>query len=329
MLISIKYNLDIQLLKGAGYTVNGKFFAAVLSAAMLTACSGNSAEIETTSAASVTTTEISSASSVIEEHTETEGEAAETEYTPHETEAKDTSSANFDFYVQPLISQYELVDDFWTEIKNPPFGVPDLTKKEWDSNSAADYPDDVWSCIDEPIFVFTNYSETAVTAESIQIIETAGNTPVTFADGGDTLEINLDIPAESMETFLLEKNIFDCSGYRSGVYKAVVSFDEDSMERLFFIDNESTDFLTDEQKDILSETAARQTEEISYGRGVDITVYHCCFLPVFSDGNEVRFENIVTHVHKDDPCRVWFETLDYRMIKTEDGWEFDSFQLWY
>lgn len=68
----------------------------------------------------------------------------------------------------------------------------------------------------------------------------------------------------------------------------------------------------------------------AYGdRGGDISYFDRFFLPVYLSENEVLFQNIVTHAHEDNPYFIWFETLNYRMVKTDDGWRFDNFQLWY
>ena len=64
-------------------------------------------------------------------------------------------------------------------------------------------------------------------------------------------------------------------------------------------------------------------------RGFDISHFDDSFLPVYSSDDEVVFQNIVTHAHEDNPYFVWFESLNYRMIKTDDGWKFDIFQFWY
>ena len=52
------------------------------------------------------------------------------------------------------------------------------------------------------------------------------------------------------------------------------------------------------------------------------------FSPVFISDNRVDFKTTVINFHGDNPYFVWFEELNYRMIKTEDGWRFDKFQLW-
>lgn len=63
-------------------------------------------------------------------------------------------------------------------------------------------------------------------------------------------------------------------------------------------------------------------------RGGDISYFGRFFLPVYLSENEVLFQNIVTHAHEDNPYFIWFETLNYRMVKTDDGWRFDNFQIW-
>ena len=61
----------------------------------------------------------------------------------------------------------------------------------------------------------------------------------------------------------------------------------------------------------------------------DISQQGECFELIYSDENEVIFKNTVIHGHEDYPYFIWFEELNYHMVKTEDGWWFDNFQLWY
>ncbi|MDE7295143.1 MAG: hypothetical protein K2N72_12040 [Oscillospiraceae bacterium] len=67
----------------------------------------------------------------------------------------------------------------------------------------------------------------------------------------------------------------------------------------------------------------------SGGRGSDISVWDNFFMPVYSDEKEVILKNFVVHGHSDDPYFIWFEELNYHMVKTDEGWRFDRFQLWY
>ncbi|MGN0552453.1 MAG: hypothetical protein ACI4I1_03665 [Oscillospiraceae bacterium] len=64
-------------------------------------------------------------------------------------------------------------------------------------------------------------------------------------------------------------------------------------------------------------------------RGSDISYFDRFFLPVYSDENTVLFQNIITHAHEDNPYFIWFETLEYKMVKTENGWRFDNFPYWH
>lgn len=67
----------------------------------------------------------------------------------------------------------------------------------------------------------------------------------------------------------------------------------------------------------------------SGGRGSIITSSGECFVPLYSDENEVLFKNINIHWHGDIPYERWYHEYSFHMIKTEDGWKFDVFQLWY
>ncbi|MDE6593080.1 MAG: hypothetical protein K2K57_08465 [Oscillospiraceae bacterium] len=64
-------------------------------------------------------------------------------------------------------------------------------------------------------------------------------------------------------------------------------------------------------------------------RGGDISVWDHFFMSLYSDEKEVLFKNFVIHGHTDDPYFIWFEEFTYHMVKTDEGWRFDKFQLWY
>lgn len=68
---------------------------------------------------------------------------------------------------------------------------------------------------------------------------------------------------------------------------------------------------------------------ISGDRGGDISVQDNFFMPIYSDENEVLFKNFVIHGHEDYPYYIWFEEINYHMVKTDEGWRFDQFDLWY
>lgn len=53
------------------------------------------------------------------------------------------------------------------------------------------------------------------------------------------------------------------------------------------------------------------------------------FVPIYSDGNDVLFKSFIVSYHGDDPYHIWFAEYNYHMVKTDDGWRFDNFQLWY
>lgn len=68
----------------------------------------------------------------------------------------------------------------------------------------------------------------------------------------------------------------------------------------------------------------------AYGdRGGDISVQGEFFTPIFSDENEVIFKITVINGHEDDPYHVWFTEKNFHMVKTDEGWRFDKFDLWY
>lgn len=64
-------------------------------------------------------------------------------------------------------------------------------------------------------------------------------------------------------------------------------------------------------------------------RGSKIDNAGACFVPVYMNDNEVMLKNINVCWHGDDPFTVRYDEYNYHMIKTDDGWKFDVFQLWY
>lgn len=63
-------------------------------------------------------------------------------------------------------------------------------------------------------------------------------------------------------------------------------------------------------------------------RGIGMSYYGHCFLPVSADDEQVTFKAIVTHAHSDFPYEIRFEEKDYHMVNTENGWRVDKFDIW-
>lgn len=64
-------------------------------------------------------------------------------------------------------------------------------------------------------------------------------------------------------------------------------------------------------------------------RGGDITLRDAFFTPVYLGEDEVIFKVTGIHGHEDDQYHVWFEESNFHMVKTDEGWRFDKFSLWY
>lgn len=64
-------------------------------------------------------------------------------------------------------------------------------------------------------------------------------------------------------------------------------------------------------------------------RGGDITLRDAFFIPVYLGEDEVIFKVTGIHGHEDDQYHVWFEESNFHMVKTDEGWRFDKFSLWY
>ncbi|MCI7767387.1 MAG: hypothetical protein MSJ26_05310 [Oscillospiraceae bacterium] len=68
---------------------------------------------------------------------------------------------------------------------------------------------------------------------------------------------------------------------------------------------------------------------VSAGGGVDLTFMDMEFFPIYLKEDEVLFKAEIIHGHEDDPYFVWFSERNFHMQRTEDGWRFDCFNLWY
>lgn len=68
---------------------------------------------------------------------------------------------------------------------------------------------------------------------------------------------------------------------------------------------------------------------ISGDRGGDISVQENFFVPIYADENEVLFKTFVVHGHEDYPYYIWFEEMNFHMVKTDEGWRFDKFDIWF
>ena len=220
------------------------------------------------------------------------------------------------------------------------------------------YPEDEWECITleakpsyekgwehkgELVCVFSNFTNEIKTADRVQIFRNNGDsfTEMPFSDGNTVLEIDFSVAPRTETDFVLTDDMFPYEKCEPGIYKAVFDCGGEKLEQTFFInypyaDNPdyqsyyelSLNFLTEEQNELFENTIAELNEEISYGRGHDITVFGVCFEPLYSDENEVLFKNTVIHAFEYSYF-IWFEEYNFHMVKTEDGWRFDNFQLWY
>lgn len=265
-----------------------------------------------------------------------------------------------------------------------PFLITSANEEPWECRTSevgysSPYPE--WIHFSSLICVFSNYSDTIKTVDSVQLYRIYdGETPILFTNGSETLKINFEIQPMKKVDFELSDEMLDYSTLETGIYKVVFTVGDEKLEQRFSVSGSSTpDFLTDEQLDIYTkafeitngyfgcstylseemianttaeEFLARICEGYTYNyavekctgkyldengnlqatsgdRGGDISQFDEFFLPVYSDEDEVLFQNIVTHAHEDNPYFVWFETLNYRMVKTDDGWRFDNFQIWY
>lgn len=269
------------------------------------------------------------------------------------------------FYTQPIIS-------------------PGTDDTKWKCRtSGLEYNNDnpEWNYLNSLICVFSNYSNTAKIIDTAKLYKLDnGEEPVVFKNGKDTLEVNLDLPAEQKVDFELSENMIDYDTLEPGIYEIAFICGDERYEQFFAVKKNSTpEFLTEEQqvayykayeitkkyfgcsyhlsKDKIEQTTTDEflaeicegytydyavkkaseiyidengnLKEICADRGGNVLMYDHFFLPIYSDTNEVIFQNIVINAHKDYLYDKCFETFSYRMVKTDDGWKFSDFSLWY
>lgn len=241
---------------------NKKFLLCVtLSMALcLSSCYNDNEEItETTVSATVTTAAVTT--------------APETTTTTEETTAEQETvnpEKGLVFFVQPIIEQYDEYDD--------------RNLADWECRDTevrrGDHYDGEWEYRKELIFAFSNYTDEPVTIDSIQITRGFGEA-VSFTDGSDTLRINFTVQPLHKTDYLLKAEDFDYSACESGIYTAMVNFDNERLGMEFFIDNSelyeetftkifeeswggdigfAPDFLTEEQQKVFAKACARMFE---------------------------------------------------------------------
>ena len=205
-----------------------KYAAIILSALCLTAC-GNTSTTSDETVTSVPETTVETSETPTAEITE------ETEIT--ECEPEETTEETYDDYdtgnpeeglvylVQPSISQ----DSEKSSVD---------TWECRDGDVMRDYHyDGEWNYRKELIFAFSNYTDEPVTVDSIQIVRDSDGVPMSFADGSDTLNIDLTVEPLHKTDYLLKSEDFDYSSCESGIYRTVVNFGGEKSEFKFFIDN--------------------------------------------------------------------------------------------
>lgn len=69
--------------------------------------------------------------------------------------------------------------------------------------------------------------------------------------------------------------------------------------------------------------------DASYDRGGSYVYSGHFFSPVYSDSEQIIFKATVVNYHGDNPYFMWYSSINYRMVKTDEGWRFDKFESWY
>lgn len=209
---------------------------------------------------------------------------------------------------------------------------PDSEEKQWECKTAPAYPcsPKIWLYHGSLVSTFTNFTERSQKINSVKILKNDGGvlTEMPFADGSTLHEIDFTAAPESNSDFDITEEIFPFSKCETGIYKAVFDWDGTQLEQQFVINNETEDFFNEEQLEAYNEAYTEAVNNFG-DRGSDISVQGNFFMPIYSDENEVLFKNFVIHGHEDYPYYIWFEEINYHMVKTDEGWRFDKFSLWY
>lgn len=67
----------------------------------------------------------------------------------------------------------------------------------------------------------------------------------------------------------------------------------------------------------------------SADRAGNLTHMGYCYEPVYLSDSEAAFKKIITCCdYYENPYFVWFEEVNYHMVKTENGWRMDRFNTW-
>lgn len=151
------------------------------------------------------------------------------------------------------------------------------------------------------------------------------------SEGGNTYELKPSfMNAEQREVFSkaysVTRDWFWCSRYLSEEEAAKLTADEflAPIREVFTEDyamQKTLGFYINEETGELQAASSDGGTNPEYCDGL--------FFPVYSDGNELIFKVVEIHAHDSDPFRVWPEEENFHMVKTENGWRFDKFDLWY
>lgn len=69
--------------------------------------------------------------------------------------------------------------------------------------------------------------------------------------------------------------------------------------------------------------------DVSDNRGGSYVYSGHFFSPVYLDDEQIIFKATVVNYHVDNPYFMWYSSINYRMVMTENGWRFDKFKSWY
>ncbi len=162
---------------------------------------------------------------------------------------------------------------------------------------------------------------------------------IEFETSYGTLSSNFFIDNTNDKDFLTDeqKEIFDKAYEITNLYFGCESY----LPKEYVAEHTAEEFLAPIREAYTDDIAISLSRECGYidengelavtdgSRGSDLTYQYVCFEPIYSDDDEIIFKSIIIHGHEDYPYFTWYEENNFHMVKTEKGWRFDIFQLWY
>ncbi len=119
---------------------------------------------------------------------------------------------------------------------------------------------------------------------------------------------------------------YDCYTYPYGVTDNHPNkFTSDELNKYFH------EVFTDSYCELLIQQYNGENQNFTYyyeDKNYDESCWFTDFSLIYEDNNQVLFKSTLVH-YDSEPYNIWYESRNYHMVKTDDGWKFDAFNLWY